>query len=281
MQQCPESFSPVNNGCVYDCSQHSMFRLTTANGQSKCEYRYDPKLFVELTPQNGIPVTGAGGGTVLVPSLLELDTADPTRATRYRAELNRVDAGVQLILADLDRDQQKQDAFHALQAAEAIRDTDPIAYQMARNTYYTLTKGDGWIETEQKRLLASEVDPELERYRSDYLTAVQQKTGQQRTLDIVEAVKDRVLSLKDDFSYSTSMFSKQIDLLKSQLNIERRGREGSTVNQDLVTFYSWFDILLNLALIVAALYGALTLWTVVQKQWPSEQRAYSVAVSKP
>lgn len=283
MQQCPEFFSPVNNGCVYDCSQHSLFRLTTANAQPKCEYEFDASLFVELIPQNTIPVPlpdVGSGSPPPVPTLKSLESTDPARATRYKTELDRVDAAIQGLLSKMDRARRVAHAFQALQTAELTRATDPIGYQQARNQYYTLVKGPEWVEEEKARIRSAEVEPEIRQYRDIYTTAMQQKVGQQRTLDIIEAVKDRVLSLKDDFQYSTSMFKEQLDRVKSQLNIERRGRDATTGTEDAVAFSAWLNILLNLALAIVGVYGALTLWTVIKKRWPSEQRAYTLVAAK-
>lgn len=285
MQQCPEFFSPLNNGCVYNCSQHSLFRLTTTDTQPKCEYQFDPTVRIELTPQNAIPIPlpQVGSGTAPpVPTMSSLQASDPTRYGQYKAELDRVNAAIQGILSGMDRDRRLRDAFTALQTAELNRATDPIGYQKARNEYYTLAKGDQWLQGEEKRIVSDEVSPEIQRYRSLYETALEQKTGQQKTLDIIEAVKDRVLSLKDDFQWSTSMFKTQLDRVKSQLNMERRGREATTVNEDTTGFYQWFTILLNLAIVVAGIYLALTLWKVVRKRWTApEQGVYTVQVAKP
>lgn len=264
MQQCPEFFSPVNNGCVYDCSQHPLFRLTTTNNQPKCEYQFDNDRTVELVPQNMVYVTG----TPNPPSFEELQSVYPSQYTRYKAEIDRADTAIQGLLSQMSHGDRVQDAFRALQTAEASRARNPIAYQQARNAYYRLTEGDSWLQEEEKRIRDAEVGPDLQRYRNEYDSATLQKTEQQKTLDIVEAVKDRVLSLKDDFQYSTSLFKSQLDRVKSQINIERRGRAGgTTINEDTTVFYGWFTIVLNLVLVVLGVYMALTLWKVVRTRW--------------
>lgn len=284
MYQCPEFFSPLNNACVYNCSQHSLFRLTTTDTQPKCEYQFDPTVRVELTPQNMIPIplSQVGSGTAPpIPSLASLQSSDPTRYTQYKAELDRVNAAIEGILSGLDRDRRLKDAFTALQTAELTRATDPIGYQKRRNEYYTLAKGDQWLKDEEKRILAAEVSPELQQYRSTYETTLGQKTGQQKTLDIIEAVRDRVLSLKDDFQWSTNMFKSQLESVKSQLNIERRGRTATTVNQDTTGFYGWLALILNLVTIIVIVYFGLTVWKIVRKRWVApEEGVYTVQVPK-
>jgi len=281
MQQCPEFFSPLNNGCVYDCSQHTLFHLTTEGGQPKCKYEFGDE-HVELVPQNPVPIllSEVGSGvTPPIPALAVLQTSDPSRYTRYKAELDRVNSGIEAILSTVEKDRLADDAFEALQRAELTRASDPVGYQKARNYFYTLKKGGEWMDEEKTRIASAEVDPEIQRYRDAYTTAMQQKVGQQKTLDIVEAVKDRVLSLKDDFQYSTSMFKQQLDNVKSQLNVERRGRQTTPLNEATSTFYGWLNIVVNLVLIVLAVYLAMTAWRAIRKRLALTQGAYTVQVA--
>jgi hypothetical protein len=240
---------------------------------------------VELIPQNAIPVPlpQVGSGTVPpIPTLASLQASDPARYGQYKTELDRVNAAIEGILNRIDREVRLRDAFTALQTAELSRATDPVGYQKARNEYYTLAKGEQWIQGEEARIRTVELDPEIQQYRSTYETALGQKSGQQRTLDIIEAVKDRVLSIKDDFQWSTNMFKSQLERVKSQMNMERRGRTATTLNEETTGFYRWLNLIINLAIIVAALYLALTLWKVIRGRWKApEQGVYTVQVPKP
>lgn len=279
--QCPELFSPTNaSGCVYDCTQSAMFTLTTEGGQAKCVYTPDTTKFVTLNPLNAIPIPTNATGTPPVPTLQALQTEDPPRFTLYNNELTRVNTAITTLLGTISREQRLHDTFTALQQAEDTRDSNPEGYQLARNAYYTLKNGDDWIDTERQRLLDAEVTPETDRYRSDYEVAMAQKNGQQRTLDIINSVKDRVLSMKDDFQYTTSMFKSQLDKLKSQLNIERRGRQAETSSESTTTFYKWFNTLLNLCIAVALVYGALTIWTKVRRMREQRWTTYTLPPAK-
>lgn len=279
--QCPELFSPTNaSGCVYDCTQSAMFTLTTEGGQAKCVYTPDTTKFVTLNPLNAIPIPTNVTGTPPVPTLQALQTEDPPRFTLYNNELTRVNTAITTLLGTISREQRLHDTFTALQQAEDTRDSNPEGYQLARNAYYTLKNGDDWIDTERQRLLDAEVTPETDRYRSDYEVAMAQKNGQQRTLDIINSVKDRVLSMKDDFQYTTSMFKSQLDKLKSQLNIERRGRQAETSSESTTTFYKWFNTLLNLCIAVALVYGALTIWTKVRRMREQRWTTYTLPPAK-
>ena len=279
--QCPELFSPVSaSGCVYDCTQSAMFTLTTEGGQAKCVYTPDPTKFVTLNPLNGIPIPPNTTGIPPVPTLQAIKAVDVARFTLYNNELTRVNTAITTLLGTIDKEKRLHDAFTALQQAEDTRDSNPEAYQLARNNYYTLKNGDEWLDTERQRLLDAEITPETDRFRSDYEVAMAQKNGQQRTLDIINSVKDRVLSMKDDFQYTTTMFKSQLDKLKSQLNIERRGRQTETSSESTTTFYKWFNVLLNLLIAVTLVYGGLTIWTKVSRMREQRWTTYTLPPAK-
>jgi hypothetical protein len=78
---------------------------------------------------------------------------------------------------------------------------------------------------------------------------------QQKTIDVVNGIKDKVLSLKDDFKYSVNTFSDQLEKVKIQLNMENRSR---MKEQSTEQSWSWLDIGLNLGLVLALLYAVYT-----------------------
>lgn len=257
--QCPELFAPVGSGCVYNCSQHPGFTLTTENNQPRCVYSSDTTKFVTLAPVNGLP---AGD---IVPTLQELKQTNQIRYEQYQAELDRVSVKLKAVLDTVDKTVQINYAFKELQTAENTRDSNPEAYQQARNAYYSLVNGEDWMDDEIKRVLKSEVLPETSQYRSSYTSVLQQKDSQQRTLDIIQAVKDRVLSLKDDFQYTTTTFQKQIETLKSQLNIQRRSRTETPEAAPQQGVFSWLNAVLNLLIVVGLVYAGLTIWKKVKQ----------------
>ena len=96
-------------------------------------------------------------------------------------------------MGQLDKETLLKDAFSALQEAENIRDKSPQAYQDARIRYYTLLKGDDWVEEEKKRVLVSEVGPKVSSYMTSYYDMLRRTNQQRRTMDAVKAVKDKML----------------------------------------------------------------------------------------
>jgi hypothetical protein len=180
----------------------------------------------------------------------DLQREDSVEATPFITESARFDQEITKLYANMDKQKKIDDAFRDLQAAENARLQSPSAYQAARTAYYTLIKGDAWINEERERIAGSEVAPEVRKYR-DAVNAVNVRTQeQQKTIDIVNGIKDRVLSLKDDFRYSVNTFSDQLEKVKIQINMENRSREA-----ERDTTWSWLDIGLNALLIAILLYA--------------------------
>jgi hypothetical protein len=204
-----------------------------------------------------------------------LERTDPVRYQAYKAESDRVDAALAILQTELDKQQQINDAFSRLQQAENIRDQAPQAYQQARNDYYSLVQGPSWLNTEKERIKKAEVEPEINRYRAAYDSLKTSKDSQQRTQEVMNAVKDGVLTMKDDFKYTTGIFKEQIDNLRNQINIERRGRE--KIDTSDTGFYKWVDALLNLFIVVGLVFAAYVFW---KKFRPSPSPTYApVAVT--
>ena len=198
-----------------------------------------------------------------MPSMGDLRTRDPERYALFNKEATRVEEEIAILMKSVSKDQQIEDAFRTLQEAEDARDKAPEAYQMARIAYYTLTKGSGWIDEEKKRIASAEIDPEIRQYRTALDEANNRKNLQQRTQDVMRSVKDGVLSIKDDVQYTTKTFQNQIDLLKNQINIERRGRE-QPVGAD-APFFKWIDTILNLLIVVGLVYAGYLIWQKASK----------------
>jgi len=217
-------------------------------------YKPDTKKFVNLTPVSTLPFRGFDKPP---PTLEELKTLDPERYSAITQESKRVDDEIAIHIAAIDKEARINAAFKALQEAENARDKAPDAYQQARVNYYTLTKGDSWLDDVKARVAQAEGVPERRRYIRAFAVATQQQNIQQQTQDVMQSVKDGVLSLKDDVQYTTKTFQDQIAKLKNQINIERRGREHP---DDDTPFYKWIDAILNLLIIVGLLFAGWTIW---------------------
>lgn len=254
MGQCPSSFTQAGNGCVPQCPVSKNFENDIVGGQPRCVYKADRTKFVRL---NTVGFAGQVRSGVPPPTLESLKTSNPGMYEQYSAEVTRMNEGVNVILANIDKEKKITDAFVALQAAENARDTAPVSYQQARTNYYTLVKGDTWKQEEQERIAKAEIDPEIRRIRTNIADAQRRKDQQQKTIDVIKGLQDRVLSIKDDFKYSVDTFQRQLGKLKDQMVYDRRKREEES-NQSK---WELFDRVLNYLIVAALLFAAWKIYT--------------------
>jgi len=243
--KCPIPFQQAASGiCVMPCPYEKKFVRRGGVDGFKCVYWPDE--------ESSVPLVSVGTTVFNGKTLEQLQTEDATMAAPFIAERDRFDQEITKLYANMDKKKKIDDAFRDLQAAENARDQSPGAYQAARTAYYTLIKGPEWMNEERQRVADAEVAPEVQKYRST-VNAVNVRTQeQQRTIDIVNGIKDRVLSLKDDFQYSVNTFSDQLEKVKIQLNMENRSREKEGTQ-------SWIDIGLNTLLVLVLLYAVYSL----------------------
>jgi hypothetical protein len=250
--KCPQPFVNIDGfSCAMPCPTAKKFVRINENGSYKCVYGRDPAIFVNLSPLGALAMDGETG-----PLTLEDVKKNPKLSQEYTAfvaEKDRFEKEITVIYGNIDKQRKIEDAFNDLQKAENVRDQSPSAYQAARTAYYTLIKGADWINEERQRVSAAEVAPEVQKYR-EAVNAVNVRTQeQQKTIDVVNGIKDKVLSLKDDFKYSVSTFSDQLEKVKIQLNMENRSREKERDNT-----WTWVDLGLNVLLVAVLLYAVYT-----------------------
>lgn len=266
MNSCPVGFTinPATSGaCIVDRCP-SMFELRVREGVPACVYTPSPDVYFTLKSTLGVPpILGPMGTT----HRLSMETVDPETKVRFQALIDDYTAKSATAVGSIEKTQLLQDKFKALQSAENVRDQAPEAYQKARMDYYTTLNGEGWIDQEKERITKSEVEPKVQSYANTYTDLTNRLDKQQQTYDIVVGVKDKMLSMKDDFQYTTKTFAKQIEELKSQINIERQKR-----SEDQQNAYSWLDTLLN-ALIVIITISAIVL--VIRKLVNRQQQTYT------
>ena len=227
---CPSGFqaNPTNGTtCVVECPKDKGFETSVVDGMAVCTYKNDNSIYVKLK-------------SVFPPSPGEATTVENMKS--YSQAKDEFDKDFAVEYAKIDNKQKIEDAFKDLQAAENVRDQSPQAYQDARIRYYTLLKGDKWINEEKERITNSEVAPKILQYMSSYQDMSTRIAQQRQTLDVVNSVKDKVLSIKDEVAYATDTFSKQISELKNQINIERKSHKEEKK--------SWIDLILNIVIVV-------------------------------
>lgn len=253
---CPSGFqtSPVSPlSCVVQCPDTQGFDTRNINGEPYCVYRDRPasRLLLKQAPsvqlKEGQPL----------PTLERLQTENPTLYQQYKTIKDDYDKNMPIVVGQIDKNTRLDDAYRALQTAENVRDQSPQAYQDARIRYYTLLRGDGWVNEESQRIAAAEANPKVDQYRQIQTDLKTRLNQQQQTIDVVNSVKDKVLSMKDDFAHTTNTFSKQIAELKNQIELEKK----KTVVEKAEMF-SWVDLFLNI-LITILVFGLLI--TIVRK----------------
>jgi len=254
---CPSGFqlNPATPGtCIPQCPTEKGFSFRVANGVPQCVHSSDSTLSVQLNPLPALDVKP----NEPVPTIEQLATSPNTNMRRYKEEWERFNQEIPLLESKINKGKEVQTAFKALQDAENVRDKSPDAYQAARIRYYTLLKGEDWAKEEADRVGKAEADPLLNQYRTTYQQTLAQLDKQQKTLDVVQGVKDKVLSLRDDLDYSVSTFGKQIKELKNQINMNR-----SQTKED-ENF--WVNLLLNAMIVLVSLGIVFMLFTKVRSR---------------
>lgn len=244
MGVCPSGFvkSPTTMfSCVIECPQTQGFSLRNVNNEAYCVYNDKPEVRILLKHAS------AFDGKKPPPTMEEIQSNYPAIYQQYKTAKDDFDKNFPIVRSKIEKDEQLKDAFRALQTAENVRDQSPQGYQDARIRYYTLLRGEGWLDEEKTRIANAEATPKVNEYTQMREDLSRRLNQQQQTIDITTAVKDKVLSMKDDFAYTTNAFSKQISDLKNQINIERKRSEAEKVEA-----FSWIDLVLNILLTIFA-----------------------------
>jgi hypothetical protein len=126
--------------------------------------------------------------------------------------------------------------------------------------YYTLLNGEEWVNEEKQRIAKSEVDPVAAKFKTEFENKSLLVEQQGKTIDVVNGLKDRVLSIRDELGYSVNAFRKQIEELRSQILIERK--KGEMKER---TAFDWLNLILNVLLVIGLLFAAFTIFRKFQQ----------------
>ena len=252
--------------CTVECPSVRGFDARNVNGEAYCVYRDRPSVRVLLKQAPALRI--ASGRPI--PTFEQLRTTNSSAFLQFKQIKDDFDTKFPLVMTQIERDIQLADAFRAMKVAENVRDQSPQGYQDARIRYYTLLRGSGWINEERQRIVAAEVNPRLGQYSQIKTDLTSRLNQQQQTIDVVNAVKDKVLSMKDDFAYTTNTFSKQIADLKNEVNIEKKKSEIQKME-----VFSLADTVLNVIITILILALLVTvIRKVISKQDTSPSSAY-------
>jgi hypothetical protein len=227
---CPTEFimAPGSGmACMIKCPEQKNYKLSSNGAMLSCSYIGDPTITVQLNT---------------VPAYIGQPASYTTLPNKdvYRTELERFARDLAVTDANIDKAFKVKTAYDKLQMAENARDQSPDAYDRARVAYYTLVKGDKWIDEERQRIANVEAQPVVNTLIAKRNDLDSQIGQQQSTIDIVNGVKDKVLSVEDDLQYSVSAFEKQIENVRNQINMDKK-KQIVTAKQA----GSWVNSLLN------------------------------------
>lgn len=262
MGNCPSGFTPVGLQCVVTCPSADNLTNRIVNGESRCVYWTDETKFFVLKTAPTIQVQP----TDPEPTMDWVKVNRPGQYPALKAAMDDFTNKKAALMSTISRDQQVATSFKALQEAENIRDQSPAAYQAARTSYYTLTKGRDWLSAERARLLNAEVIPEVVSYIRSINDVTERKAQQDTTKSVVGTVQSKLITLKDDFRTTTTTLTKQVDSLKNQIELEKRR---ATLQQQATS--EWF---LNLILVILSL---VVIFILVRRLWskPSTGTTYT------
>jgi len=257
MGNCPSEFmvSPVAFGsCVVPCPAQKNYELQVGgNGVLSCVYAADKTISVPLLPVPAIQKPGPPFSYKELPNSLI-----------YENELKRFSDAIAVTDANIDKQIRINAAFKKLQDAENARDTAPDAYQNARVAYYTLVKGDTWVNEEKNRIANTEAQPVINDLIGKYQTIKYRRSQQQAVIDSMNNVKESVISVKDDLGFSVSNFKRQIEDIKNQINKDKREQ-----SVELIKATTWIEVLLNWLIALASLIAIFFLVRYLSRRSPT------------
>jgi hypothetical protein len=251
MPKCPIPFESVGNlSCVMSCPTERGYERRSVNGGFQCVYKSDPSFSTTLNTVSAVVFPGT--------TLQQLQTVNPTAYSEFLREQDRFTNEIVVMDGKLNKDIKLRDAFQKLQDAENVRDQVPDAYQQARSAYYILKEGERWKEIEKERLMKSEVEPIVQKIVNRKNDALRQYETQRKTVDVVNGLKDKVLSLKDEVKYAADTFKDQIHKVENAIQRERKSRS----EKPEPSIWDWLDSILNILIVASLLYA---LYSIYQK----------------
>ena len=232
---CPIEFVLAQGACVVKCP--STYTLQVVDGIPSCVMKNTTgRVIASFGLTSVLPMTPGGpSGTLRGRSY----TAFPAD---FKNAYNDFTQKLAVANSSVDRNTATETAFAALQTAENARGTPAgeSAYEAARIAYYTLTKGDAWLADEQTRIANTEAQPVIDNLVAQYTALHAKNTQQQSTIEVINGLKDRVLSVKDDLAFSVNTFQRQVEVVKNQINMDRKAKE-----VEAAAASSWVDSVLN------------------------------------
>ena len=120
--------------------------------------------------------------------------------------------------------------------------TDPEGYNKARIAYYTLLKGQGWLQQEKQRIAKEELEPILTSYKQQY----DAYKGEQQTQSVFSNLASMLDSQSKTDEADGSFLNKKIMMEKDKVATFDRLNQMNTPTSS-TNYISWaIDILITL-----------------------------------
>lgn len=241
---CPAEYTltPAGTACTATCPP-SFERTKTDSGEFQCRAISDPTIVIPLLP---MPLLSQG-----VTFSVTADTANTaTWANTYRDDYKKFTGNVTTAQGKMNNKKQADTLFQKMQ--DAANGTSPDAYEAARVAYYSFTSGNEWVTKEKNRIAVNEAQPLIDNYKLQYDQLQRLKNQQKSTIDVVNGVKDNLLSVQDDLEFGVKSFGKQIEDIRNQININKHTKESVLPSTVPTTYAGWWDAILNLLMVVAS-----------------------------
>jgi hypothetical protein len=238
MGNCPSEFAhvPGGIGCIIECPAEKGFEMIVSPGKAgySCAYSKDPNISfpIKVAPNYNNSQNYADPPT----SYINL----PNK-TVYEDIIKDFNDNLAIAVSKIDKQERVNTAFEKLQEAENVRDQAPDSYEKARVAYYTLTKGDTWLDDEKQRVSDTEAGPVVKRYLDSFLDVADRSKQQQQTIDAITNVKDNVLSVADDMRFSVAAFEKQLTEIKNRMEVDKKKK-----TLEAASISSWLDLIMNI-----------------------------------
>ena len=238
--KCPSEtvYGAVPMTCVMSCP--ATYELRMVDGAQRCVHRVDPSATVQLRAQPTIGREKDDNSSFTIESL---KTTDPDAYSRYSAERTRFNKELADTNALVDRQAEIHEAERNVVAAAGT-----AAQESANQRYLELTQSPDTVEA----LHRSKIESDVNGYLSEYQFLNAQMQQQQQTLDLVNSVKDNLLTVKDDMEYSVGTFSKQISDIRNQININRKSHQLAN------DYGKWLSVGLNVFIVLALIFLVFT-----------------------
>lgn len=227
--------------CVMSCP--NTYELKMVEGAQRCVNIVDPTVSVHLIAQ---PAVGRKPEDPSMFNIESLKQGDADAYTRYSVELTRFKR--ELEKADLK-------VKHTSKVNAAARNVLAASGndEAANAEYASLTNDPDALQ----KMYDTQIEKDTNRFMSEYQFLQTQSLQQQQSLDLINSVKDNLLTVKDDIEYSVEIFGKQVNDIRNQININRK------IRQQAIDYGTWLNIGLNLMIVFALIY----LLFIVGRKW--------------